>query len=165
MKQATNKQTEVKKFNLDAVKNLLSKVDLQTKKERVNLYIYPGDINTEALRNGKKGKAFRQSLRKKLDNFANQILLLVKYDRTPELPGQISEFKKFYKTFYRINDFSVTSVSQREDAKNELIKIMFDVILNFDAKNAKKEKKTPVVKKEKIKKEETPATPTEETPA
>ena len=83
----------------------------------------------------------------------------------PKFLHKLQNSKKFYKTFYRINDFSVTSVSQREDAKNELIKIMFDVILNFDAKNAKKEKKTPVVKKEKIKKEETPATPTEETPA
>jgi hypothetical protein len=159
MKKSNSKnQKNVQTLNFKNLISKVSKVEISEKKERQDLYIYDEKkFKTEKDRNSREGKKFRASCRRQLDRFANEIVMLVKYNRTPELPEKIEAFKKFYKTNYRVNDFSVNSISQREDVKNEVVKLMFEIIISFDAQT-KKEKP---VRTKKIKEVTTEVTPTE----
>lgn len=113
----------------DAVKKIIEKNELKEVKERENLYKYPETINTEKLRNGKEGKAFRNSLRRKMQNFANQILIFANYNRLEDLHSEVKKFDVFYTENYRINNYELNSVSQSNKTdKTELISAMFTVI-------------------------------------
>jgi hypothetical protein len=125
--------SSVKNLNLEALKNKVQNIEITEKKTRENLYNYPDNLKTEKERNGKEGKAFRSKLRKRRDNFCDKIRIHLKYDRLEDLKTAISEFKLFYKENYRINDFSVGSVSQsNKDEKAEALKDMFAIILEMD---------------------------------
>jgi hypothetical protein len=125
----------LKSINLDAFKNQLDALQLKGKKERENLYIYPESLSKEDIK-GEKGKKFRGGLRNKRDRFINNILHSAKIynaDKKKEnlesLQNCISLWKDFYKSSYRINDFSIDSISQsKDDEKNKNIIIALGII-------------------------------------
>lgn len=145
-----NSASNVNSISLKGIADKLKDVVFETKVERVNLYIYPENLKTEKERNGKDGKAFRRKLRTQLEKHMNHILNFVKYNRQEDLKNEIKAFKSFYKTNYRINDFTVTSVSQSaKDEKLQFLKMMFEVIQISEAKKEKKEKTVkPEIKEE-----------------
>jgi hypothetical protein len=139
---------EVLKLNLSSIKDKLQNVTLTETKKRETIYIYPENINSEALRNGKLGKAFRNKQRSKIENFVNNIRVFTKYDRHEDLINEIKNFKSNYKEFYRINDFTVNSISQsasidgNEKQKKLFLEIteMFEIIKSVEKQTEKKKK-------------------------
>ena len=145
-KKEVSAKKETVKLNLSFIKDKLKNVEITETKKRETIYIYPENINTEALRNGKMGKQFRNQQRSKIERFCNNIRVFTKYDRHTDLIAEIKAFKDNYKTFYRINDFSVNSVSQsaskegNEKQKKQFLELseMFEIIKSVDKQTAKK---------------------------
>lgn len=139
---------ETTKLNLSKFVANLKNAVIEDKKKRETIYIYPDELNTEEKRNGKKGKQFRNQQRSKIERFCNDIRLHTKYDRQVDLIESVKLFKANYKTFYRINDFSVSSVSQsaslegNDKQKKQFAELseMFEIIKAVDLQTAKKKK-------------------------
>jgi len=123
------KVNEVSKLNFADLKEQLSKVATETKeiKKKERLYIYPENF-TDAMINAKEGKAFRGKHRKIVFNFANNINLFADKNRIEDLLKEVANFQEYYKNFYRLNDFTLESITQKSDEKTANIKMMFVVI-------------------------------------
>jgi hypothetical protein len=126
-----SKKDEIKKINLDAFKDQLSKMDIPSSSKgriREHLYIYPEGWNQDII-NGLQGKKFRNQKRSQIQRFANNIFYYGKTDKLDELQKEINAFKDFYKSFYRINDYSISSLSNSNDEKkNANIEFMLSII-------------------------------------
>lgn len=111
--------TEVTEINLEnAAKDYLSKLGVNEKEisgqKKEHIYVYPeniGDINSKA------GKNFRSSLRRKLENFVDTTLVFNAYNRVEDIKENIEKFDIFYAANYRINDYSVGSLSNKTEDK------------------------------------------------
>jgi alcohol dehydrogenase YqhD (iron-dependent ADH family) len=76
-----------------------------------------------------QGKKFRNQKRSQIQRFANNIFYYGKTDKLDELQKEINAFKDFYKSFYRINDYSISSLSNSNDEKkNANIEFMLSII-------------------------------------
>lgn len=124
---AETKVNEVSKISFAEFSDRLSKVELKEKKKKERLYIYP-ETFTEKMINESEGKAFRSKQRNKIKTFANNIPLFAKHNRIEDLQKEIKSFIAYYKEVYRINDFSVNSISQKADEKTDDIKLMLDIV-------------------------------------
>ena len=109
-------KTNVTKINLQQFAEKLSKVEVKEKRKKETLYNYPEGF-TEQKINSDEGKKFRNKLRNTIKRFCNNILLYAKHNRIEDLQKEVKEFVSFYKTNYRLNDFSIASISQ---SKNEV---------------------------------------------
>lgn len=125
MKQNQNAQSAQKKsspasslnaFNLDQIADQLDKIELREKKDKETIYVYPEGMTKDEI-SGDKGKKFRNHLRRKLEGFANNILFFAKGKKMDDLKKEIDAFMIHYKTFYRINDLSLSSLSQSRNEK------------------------------------------------
>lgn len=131
----SKKVNEVSKINLSTIADRLSKIEVKDKKVKNTIYIYPEGWTQDKI-NSVEGKKFRNKLRNKIKFFCNQIFLFAKQlqvnskdaDSTKKLNDAVKEFKSFYKTNYKINDFSIESISQAKDEKTNDIKLMLDII-------------------------------------
>ena len=87
-------------------------------------------------------KSLRTKLRKLMFNYCNSILNITETEKAKNLA---KDFAKFYSSVYRINDFSLSSVSSAntEESKKEILSkglSKFQSLLNNDtAKNKKKQ--------------------------
>ena len=88
-------------------------------------------------------KSLRTKLRKLMFNYCNSILNITETEKAKNLA---KDFAKFYTSVYRINDFSLSSVSSAntEDSKKEILSkglSKFQSLLNDNttAKNKKKQ--------------------------
>jgi len=126
---------------------------MQEKKDFI--YIYPENWGKNEI-SGLIGKNHRGGLRRKLMNLISLIILFASKKRIEDLQEKIKEFNDFYKKNYRINDYSISSISQKineEDLKNisiamEIIKESGILISGNASKSPKSSnKKNPASKK------------------
>ena len=87
-------------------------------------------------------KSLRTKLRKLMFNYCNSILNITETEKAKNLA---KDFANFYSSVYRVNDFSLSSVSSAntEESKKEILSkglLKFQSLLNNDtAKNKKKQ--------------------------
>ena len=111
---------------------------LKTNKGRAKENIYKKDI-FDGVDNK---KSLRTKLRKLMFNYCNSILNITETEKAKNLA---KDFANFYSSVYRINDFSLSSVSSAntEESKKEILSkglSKFQSLLNNDtAKNKKKQ--------------------------
>ena len=112
---------------------------LKTNKGGAKESIYKKDI-FEGVENK---KSLRTKLRKLMFNYCNSILNITETEKAKNLA---KDFAKFYSSVYRINDFSLSSVSSAntEESKKEILSkglSKFQSLLNDNstAKNKKKQ--------------------------
>jgi hypothetical protein len=124
-----SKKEEIKEINLSKfAKELENKSVSHAKNERETIYIYPASIPKERI-NEKEGKQFRGKLRAKIQRFSNNAFFYAKSDNQIELKKLIVEFDANYKEFYRINDYSLKSLSSSNDpAKNKDCELLLQII-------------------------------------
>lgn len=135
----SKKVSEVSKVNLSSIADRLEKIEIKDKKVRNTIYIYPDGWTQDKI-NSVEGKKFRNKLRNKIKFFCNQIFLFSKQisvnpkneDSKKSLQNVVKEFKAFYKSFYKINDFSIESISQAKDEKTNDIKLMLDILKSLE---------------------------------
>lgn len=111
-------KNEIVKINLDQFKDQLSNIQLKEKKERSTIYIYPEGKGKDWI-NSPDGKKWRNNKRNSIQRFANNILIFAKSNQLEKLQEEIKKFDAFYKEFYRLNDYSFSSISNSSDAKKE----------------------------------------------
>ena len=88
-------------------------------------------------------KSLRTKLRKLMFNYCNTILNITETEKAKKLA---KDFANFYSSVYRINDFSLSSVSSAntEESKKEILSkglLKFQSLLNNDNSTAKNKKK------------------------
>ena len=111
---------------------------LKTSKGGAKENIYKKDI-FEGVDNK---KSLRTKLRKLMFNYCNSILNITETEKAKNLA---KDFANFYSSVYRVNDFSLSSVSSAntEESKKEILSkglSKFQSLLNNDtAKNKKKQ--------------------------
>jgi hypothetical protein len=127
IKKTETKVNQVSKLNFDDLKEKLNKVELKEKKRKERLYIYPENF-TEKMINEKEGKQFRAKQRNKIKTFANNISLNAKFNKIEELKKEVENFVVYYKERYRINDFTINSISQKDAEKTGDIELMLSVV-------------------------------------
>ena len=94
------------------------------------LYVYPETVKTKA-----DEKAFRTKRRNELEKINNLIVLSYQKKNNELLKTEINNFKKLYKEFYKMNDFSVSSLTQSNDADvKSLIEEMLYIVKKQTAK-------------------------------
>ena len=128
----TKKENQIVKLNFDDLKEKLSKVELKEKKKKERLYNYPENFS-EKMINESEGKAFRSKQRNKIKTFANNISLFAKMNRIEDLQKEVKLFNEYYKTVYRINDFTVNSISQKDAEKTGDIELMLQIVKKVNA--------------------------------
>lgn len=122
----TSEKSQLQAINLASVKSQLDKIDLKEKKVKETIYKYPESFSKDDI-NGEKGKKHRNGLRNKLKSFCNNILYYAKTDNLEELQKKINEFKTFYKANYRVNDYSLSSITNSEKREKD-IELMIQII-------------------------------------
>jgi len=120
-----NKVTNVEKINLSALTERLSKIEVKEKQKKQTIYLYPETFTDKDI-NSEVGKKFRNKRRKEIERFANNVFFYMKYKRDADLIKEISSFEKHYKEFYKINDYSVKSISNSKETNN--IELFLDIV-------------------------------------
>lgn len=96
--------------------------------ERETIYIYPSEWKSDDI-NGKKGRQFRNHKRSFVKRLSDNLFFLGKGEKIEEMKAEIEKFDAFYKEFYKINDYSLKSLSSSNDpAKNQNIDLMLRII-------------------------------------
>lgn len=157
-KKENGKREGIEILNLSKFsKELENKGNSHIQRDRETIYIYPESIPKDRI-NEKEGKQFRGKMRNSIKRFANNIFYNAKTNRIEELKAEISKFDSFYKEFYRINDYSLKSLSSSNDeGKNKDIDLLLRIISEFKlssndipkVKKARKEKIVNVIAEEK----------------
>lgn len=126
------KKNEIANVNLSKfAKELESKNVSHSRNERETIYIYPASIPKERI-NEKEGKQFRGKMRNSLKRFCNNIFYFGKMQDEKLIKEDILKFDAFYKENYRINDFSLKSLSSSNDESvNKDISLFLQIIKEF----------------------------------
>lgn len=135
-KNAKNAKAKVEKIgtlNLSKYAEKLAKVEIKEKVKKSHLYLYPENF-TEAQINSVEGKKFRNKQRNILQRFVNNILLFAKMNRIEDLKKEIENFDSFYKATYRLNDYTIHSITNKAEEKQADIKIAFEIISDVKGK-------------------------------
>lgn len=154
---ASAKKDEIVNINLSKFASKLeNKGNSHIRNERETIYIYPASIPKDRI-NEKEGKQFRGKMRNELKRFCNNIFYESKRNEIANVKVIIAKFDSFYKEFYRINDYSLKSLSSSNDeGKNQDIQLLLDILSEFKIggkieipKRAKRAKKEKIVIEEK----------------
>lgn len=126
------------KLNLDKFTSKVANFEGKIKNVKSTIYIYPDTIS-EIQKQGNIGRAFRRTLRKKMEIFVNNVCLYYKHKRTNDLISEVKEFQKFYKDNYRLNDYKVASVSESNNPAilkeiQNFLDIVSDIIIQLKGK-------------------------------
>lgn len=126
------KKNEIANVNLSKfAKELESKNVSHSRNERETIYIYPASIPKERI-NEKEGKQFRGKMRSSLQRFCNNVFYYGKMEDHKLIKEEIEKFDAFYKENYRINDFSLKSLSSSNDpARNKDIDLFLQIVKEF----------------------------------
>jgi hypothetical protein len=141
--------SKVAKVNLSKYAEQLSKITVKEKNKREHLYIYPEGF-TEQMINSEVGKKHRNKMRNILKRFTNNIFVFAKSNQIDKLQTEVNLFKSFYKENYRIQDFSLNSITNAKDEKKENIQLMLNIVKDMENANVppvKKERKSKTSKK------------------
>lgn len=124
-----DKKEEIVKINLSKFASQLENKGIShARNERETIYIYPASIPKDRI-NEKEGKQFRGKMRSQLKRFSNNIFFFAKGEKIEEIKKEIANFEIFYKEFYRINDYSLKSLSSSNDeGKNRDIELLLSIL-------------------------------------
>lgn len=106
-------------INLSQFADKLANVELKVKKEKETLYTYPEGWTKEKI-NSEEGKHFRNKLRNKLKSLCNNIFYYAKTENIELIKIEIEKFDTFYKANYRINDYSVNSLTNSKEQEKHV---------------------------------------------
>lgn len=120
-------QTKLTTINFEMFASKVANVADKIKQQKSTLYNYPIEFTAIQI-NGDEGKKFRSKLRKKLENFCNNISVNYKMQRSEILLENIASFDLFYKENYKTNDYSINSITHTKDEKNAYISTTLDII-------------------------------------
>lgn len=109
-------QNRLTSINLSQFADKLSNVELKEKREKETLYKYPDGWTKEKI-NSEEGKHFRNKLRNRLKSICNNIFFYAKGENVEMIKLEIQKFDAFYLENYRINDYSVNSITNSKDQK------------------------------------------------
>lgn len=112
-----NRLTEI---NLSQFADKLANVELKVKKEKETLYKYPDGWNKEKI-NSEEGKHFRNKLRNRLKSICNNIFYYAKTQDAENIKLEIEKFDKFYLENYRINDYTVNSITNSKEQEKHVL--------------------------------------------
>jgi chlorite dismutase len=125
---ATESTPSLSKINLDKFMGQLANVNVKEKKERQTIYVYPDGKSKDWI-NSEEGKKWRNKMRNTLRRHSDNILLYAKHSRLEDLKKEIDAFNAFYKGNFRINDYSLSSISSSSDeGKTQNYSLMLDII-------------------------------------
>lgn len=147
---AKKESSKLTTINLSKFANL--KVSEVVKTQKSTLYNYPENWNALQINAG-EGKSFRTKKRNKLMQFANNICVFAKHNRLNDLIEEIKKFDIFYKEIFKLNDYSINSLTHTKEEKNAFYCDMLEIIKIVKAGSITKEKKAakkPAIQKEKI---------------
>lgn len=113
-------------INLGKFADKLSNVELKAKKVKETIYNYPEGWTKEKI-NSDEGKHFRNKLRNKLKSLSNNIFFYAKGNNIEALKKEIQTFDEFYKFNYRVNDYSLHSITNSEKKEKD-IAFMLEII-------------------------------------
>jgi hypothetical protein len=126
-KQSVNaEENRLTEINLSKFADQLQSVELKVKREKETLYKYPDGFSKEDI-NSDKGKKFRNSLRTKLKSFSNNIFYYAKTQDAEKIKLEIEKFDLFYQANYRINDYTINSITHAEKREKD-IELMLMII-------------------------------------
>lgn len=120
-------EQKIEKLNLSQFAERLSKIEVKEKVKKETVYIYPENYTLADI-NGDKGKRFRSSKRTALNRFCNNIFVYAKTNNSEQLKKEISSFETFYKENYKLNDYSINSLTRKADEKTKDIELMLNII-------------------------------------
>jgi hypothetical protein len=106
--------SSLSKINLSAFTEKLSNVNVKEKRMKETIYVYPEGKGKDWI-NSDEGKKWRNKRRSSIRRMTDNILLFAKHNRIEDLQKEIDLFQKDYKTYYRLNDFSIHSISNSQD--------------------------------------------------
>lgn len=124
-------ESRLTEINLQQFADKLSHINLKEKKTKETLYNYPEDWTKEMI-NSDKGKQFRNKLRSKLKSLSNNIFYYAKTQNVDAIKKEIDTFDSFYKANYRLNDYSIRSLTNSEKKEKD-IEIMLEIIKSVKA--------------------------------
>lgn len=137
---------EEKKEDLGKINFSKFQEGLKDYKEKINshsrelIYKYPLDIfKKKEDFSSSIGKNWRSKRRREIQILCNNIFASYKRKEKEELNLAINSFIKNYKEYYRINDYSIASISNSKDA-NEIKNISFALDMIKDIKGMNKKK-------------------------
>lgn len=120
---------EIPSINLQKfAKELEGKGISHLRNDRETIYIYPEEWKSDNI-NGREGRKFRSHKRSFIQRLSNNLFFLGKGEKIEEIKAEIVKFDAFYKEFYKINDYSLKSLSSSNDpAKNANIDLLLRII-------------------------------------
>lgn len=121
------KDEKLTKINFSKFAEKLNSFSVKEKMQKSTLYNYPEGWTALNI-NGDEGRTFRRALRLKLTNFSNNIFVYCKTKQTEKLIAEVKNFDKFYKLNYKINDYSINSITHTKEEKNASYVLMLDII-------------------------------------
>lgn len=125
---AKEEKKETIKINLDKFAKELEGMQLKEKRTRETIYVYPESFTKSDI-NSEKGKKYRNSIRNNLKRFSNNICIYAKMKDAEKLGNEVKGFEGFYKEKFRLNDFSLSSISQSKDElKEKDFSLMLEII-------------------------------------
>lgn len=119
-------QKQLESVNLNQFADRLKGIDLKVKKSKETIYIYPDGWTKEKI-NSDEGKRFRNGLRNRLKSLCNNILYYAKTQDLEKLQDYAKQFDSFYKKNYRINDLSISSITNSEKREKD-IELMIEIL-------------------------------------
>lgn len=124
----SNVSKEVEKKNFLAILSGMSKENLVTNSGMGKENIYKKEV-FESLVTERDKKTMRRKLRDMLENFVSSAIQYKTQKNSKKLISLKKDFKEFYETFYRTNDYSLSSLtsSNKDAKKKEYIQTMLNI--------------------------------------
>lgn len=125
----TKKDSSLTKINFEkfsaSVKNFSDVVT--SSKQRSLLYIYPENYTILDI-NGQTGRSFRTSRRKELIKFVQIIGAAYKNKNSALITEEIKNFNIWYKLYFRVNDYTIASISHKKGEISPIIESVLNII-------------------------------------
>ena len=152
------KDSKLTKINFEKFAKDVQNVSEKTvsNSQRATIYIYPENWNALQI-NSSEGKGFRTKRRKELFNFCNLIQLHYKMKKGESLLEEIKNFNIFYKKYFKVNDYSINSITSTKGELNAEYQKMLNIIkdVSFASEKEAAPKKKAVKAKKEVAKEVT----------
>lgn len=129
---AKKEEKQLSEINLSKFADKLKNVELKAKREKETIYKYPESWNKEKI-NSEDGKKYRNKIRNQLKSFSNNIFYYAKTEDKQKLISEIEKFELFYANNYRINNYSISSITNSEKREKD-IELMIEIIKSVKGK-------------------------------
>lgn len=130
-KVVAEKKEKLSKANISKFADRIKKFGVSESTVKNNqkslLYNYPENFTSLQI-NGEQGKKFRRDVRNKVRSFADQITLAEKMQNKEKKISEIKNFNIFYKEIFKINDYSIQSLTHIKGEIADYYQLMLDIV-------------------------------------